>query len=82
MGSKNVHTSLFTCGMDQRCSSTAESMHWSMKSGFDAVPAGMNADVAAKTMCDKSIRRTNNLAIIMLIKPQEPSSGHMIIVFN
>ena len=56
------HTRLFTGGMDQRCSSTAESMHWSMKSGFDAVRAGMNADVAATTMCDKSTRKTNNLA--------------------
>ena len=56
------HTRLFVGGMDQRCSSTAESMHWSMKSGFDAVRAGMNADVAAETMCDKSIRKTKSLA--------------------
>ena len=55
------HTRLFVGGMDQRTSSTAEAMHWSMKSGFDAVRAGMNADVAAETMCDKSLRLTKNL---------------------
>jgi hypothetical protein len=55
------HTRLFVGGMDQRTSSTAEAMHWSMKLGFDAVRAGMNADVAAETMCDKSIRKTKDL---------------------
>ncbi|KAG7358499.1 hypothetical protein IV203_015088 [Nitzschia inconspicua] len=43
--------------MDLRTTSISESMHWSMKSGFDGVRAGMDTVTAANTMMDKSDRR-------------------------
>ncbi|KAG7338639.1 hypothetical protein IV203_020737 [Nitzschia inconspicua] len=46
--------------MGLRTTSVSESMHSSMKSGFDAARASMNTDLSANTMVDKSERRLHD----------------------
>ncbi|KAG7368511.1 hypothetical protein IV203_031254 [Nitzschia inconspicua] len=47
---------LHVCTINLRTTSVSESMHSSMKAGFDGVRAGMATDVAANTMMDKTQR--------------------------
>jgi hypothetical protein len=47
---------LHVCTMNLRVTSIAESMHSSMKSGFDGVRSAMATDVSALTMMDKAGR--------------------------
>ncbi|KAG7373568.1 SWIM zinc finger domain protein [Nitzschia inconspicua] len=47
---------LHVCTVNLRTTSVSESMHSSMKAGFDGVRAGMATDVAANTMMDKTQR--------------------------
>ncbi|KAG7356948.1 hypothetical protein IV203_001636 [Nitzschia inconspicua] len=54
------HEKLHVCTMGLRTTSVSESMHSSMKSGFDAVRASMYTDVAANTMVDRSERRLHD----------------------
>ena len=39
---------LYVSGMDQRTTSPAEGLHWSIKSGFDKVLASMNIETSAE----------------------------------
>jgi hypothetical protein len=55
------YTRLFAGGMDQRTSSPAEAMYWSMKSGYNAVHAAMNSDFAAEVMMDNSNKKAKDL---------------------
>ncbi|KAG7368905.1 MULE transposase domain containing protein [Nitzschia inconspicua] len=48
---------LYLCTMDLRTTSISESMHASMKSGFDGVRAGMDTTSSANAVVGKSTRR-------------------------
>ena len=72
----NYHQ-LYNSGMDQRCTSIVEALHWSMKSGHDGVRAGMSVPVSANTQMDKAQREGVQLAQMNAEQLQKKAYGRL-----
>ena len=56
------YSRLYTSGMDQRCTSIGEQMHWHIKSGHNGVKSSMSTATAAVNILTKSKRRTDDFS--------------------
>jgi hypothetical protein len=59
----NNHECLYVESMNMRTTSVAESLHWSMKSGYDGVRSANRTKRSAEKMMDKAERKAKDIAM-------------------